>query len=380
MPELAIEQAMALGDATRVARISTTWTQAFYRRGRARTAQGWLDWIDERHLIDTHPHLAVTGALAHLIDGRGAAAERWLDAARRSASAHDTPTLRGHIALLRALACRDGLHTARDDADTAVALLPPADPYRSVALLTLGMACQLTHQPTRADTLLTEATDTAEDAGAAPTAAIARAERALLALHDGRTDDAHTLTARACAHIHNGGLDDYAISALVYAAAARVHLDHGDVATAKTALSHAQRLQAHLNLSMPFYTVQTRLEMARSYLGMTDVAGARTILRGAANVTRRRPNLGDLADQITQLQHQLDTLRTNMAGASSLTTAELRLLPLLATHRSFREIGQHLFISPNTVKTEAISIYRKLGASSRSQAIERARHLGLLPH
>ena len=57
--------------------------------------------------------------------------------------------------------------------------------------------------------------------------------------------------------------------------------------------------------------------------------------------------------------------------------AELRLLPLLTTHLSFREIAERLFVSRNTVKTQAISVYRKLGVSSRSEAIERATELGL---
>ena len=62
----------------------------------------------------------------------------------------------------------------------------------------------------------------------------------------------------------------------------------------------------------------------------------------------------------------------------SLTGAELRLLPYLATHLTFPEIGNRLFLSRNTVKTEAVSIYRKFGASSRSQAIERAIEVGLI--
>ena len=60
------------------------------------------------------------------------------------------------------------------------------------------------------------------------------------------------------------------------------------------------------------------------------------------------------------------------------TAAELRLLPLLSTHLSSPEIGQELFLSRSTIKTEAMSIYRKLGASSRSQAVTRSRELGLL--
>jgi LuxR family maltose regulon positive regulatory protein len=69
---------------------------------------------------------------------------------------------------------------------------------------------------------------------------------------------------------------------------------------------------------------------------------------------------------------------TRGVGAWSLTTAELRLLPLLPTHLSFREIGERLYLSRHTVKTQAISIYRKLGVSSRSEAIERMSEIGLL--
>jgi LuxR family maltose regulon positive regulatory protein len=65
-------------------------------------------------------------------------------------------------------------------------------------------------------------------------------------------------------------------------------------------------------------------------------------------------------------------------AAVGLTSAELRILPLLSTHLSFREIGEELFVSRNTIKTQAISVYRKLGVSSRSDAIDRASMLGLL--
>ena len=65
-------------------------------------------------------------------------------------------------------------------------------------------------------------------------------------------------------------------------------------------------------------------------------------------------------------------------GASALTAAELRLLPLLSTHLSMPEIAGELFLSRNTIKSQAISIYRKLGAASRSQAVTRSRELGLL--
>ena len=51
---------------------------------------------------------------------------------------------------------------------------------------------------------------------------------------------------------------------------------------------------------------------------------------------------------------------------------------MLATHLSFPEIAAQIFVSPHTVKSQAMSLYRKLGASSRSQAVARSRELGLL--
>jgi LuxR family maltose regulon positive regulatory protein len=61
-----------------------------------------------------------------------------------------------------------------------------------------------------------------------------------------------------------------------------------------------------------------------------------------------------------------------------LTLSELGVLPLLTTHLTFKEIGERRHLSRHTVKSHAMSIYRKLGATSRSAAVEQARELGLL--
>ncbi len=65
--------------------------------------------------------------------------------------------------------------------------------------------------------------------------------------------------------------------------------------------------------------------------------------------------------------------------AEPLTERELRILRYLPTMLSNAEIGAEIFVSLNTVKTHLRSIYRKLGASGRAEAVERARALGLLP-
>jgi LuxR family maltose regulon positive regulatory protein len=63
---------------------------------------------------------------------------------------------------------------------------------------------------------------------------------------------------------------------------------------------------------------------------------------------------------------------------ASLTAAELRILQFLPTHLSFREIGERTNVTTNTVKTQVNAAYRKLDVRSRSEAVERARALGLL--
>jgi LuxR family maltose regulon positive regulatory protein len=85
-----------------------------------------------------------------------------------------------------------------------------------------------------------------------------------------------------------------------------------------------------------------------------------------------RPRLGVLVDRVRRVELEAASLPEPEAMPTGLTPAELRLLPLLATHLSFREIADDLHVSRNTVKTQAISIYRKLGVSGRSEAIAAA--------
>jgi LuxR family maltose regulon positive regulatory protein len=103
------------------------------------------------------------------------------------------------------------------------------------------------------------------------------------------------------------------------------------------------------------------------------------LLAEAKEILHLRPSLGVLGEQVAELEAEIEAMPQAAAGGGSgLTPAELRLLPLLSTHLSFREIGERLFVSRNTIKTQAISIYRKLGVSSRSEAIARAGEIGLV--
>jgi LuxR family maltose regulon positive regulatory protein len=100
--------------------------------------------------------------------------------------------------------------------------------------------------------------------------------------------------------------------------------------------------------------------------------------RAAPGPTIRCLDGDTLVDEVADLRRTLTSSTPTRAGATPLTPAELRLLPYLQTHLTIREIGERLFLSRNTVSTEVGSIYRKLGVSSRSDAVFRATAVGLL--
>jgi LuxR family maltose regulon positive regulatory protein len=140
------------------------------------------------------------------------------------------------------------------------------------------------------------------------------------------------------------------------------------------------RLRTQATWALPTFAVRLRLELARLLLGLSDPAGARALLREIDEILAHRPDLGALVRQVDHLRHQLVSLPAGKVGVSSLSPAELRLLPYLQTHLTHVEIGQRLYVSVNTVRTQTQSIYRKLDVSTRAAAVEQARTVGLLAH
>ncbi len=119
--------------------------------------------------------------------------------------------------------------------------------------------------------------------------------------------------------------------------------------------------------------------MARVLLALGDVVGARELLADASRLARRMPDVLVFRSWFDAAWNQFDSrAETVLAGVATLTTAELRVLRFLPTHYSFHEIAQRLHVSSNTVKTHVHAVYRKLDASSRSQAVAHATRAGLL--
>jgi LuxR family maltose regulon positive regulatory protein len=328
--------------------------------------------------------LAVYGAWFRALTGRPTDAERWLALAEKGATSSiplsdGTATIEPWVATLRAAMMASGVEKALADAEMALDHLSTASVWRPVALLTRGVAHALLGASDRATDDLTSVVDQGLAVGATEDVYVAQAQLALLAAREGAWGEAGQRARAAHALVEEAGLGDYSSSAIAYVVAARVALHEARQEDARAAITRAHRLRPLLDHGIPWLSVQVGLELTRAHLALAEPGAARTVLTETEEVLELRPDLGLLAEEARELREHVEaTAGSGGAWAMSLTGAELRLLPFLATHLMFPEIASRLFISRNTVKSEAVSIYRKLGVSSRSGAIERAVEVGLL--
>jgi LuxR family maltose regulon positive regulatory protein len=380
MPEQAIGHAQAAGDYDRVARLILELQQPVWASGRVETVLRWMEWIRDVTSAEHYGAIAVHGSLIFALLGQPGEAERWAAAAERASPAGILPdgsTIEATLAYLRAIVCRKGIGEMRRDAQLAWEGLSPASPYRATMLYTEGISFLLEGDPTRAGPILARALNLATHSGSLPLAGLILAEQCGVAAERDDWAEVTTLAEQAAAIVEDGHFGDYWTSALAYAWASRAAAHGGDDSRARFYLGRASRLRPLLTYALPVVSVQALLEMTRAYITLADPGGAAAVLAQADDILRQRPDLGVLAELAGQLQAGLANGTSHAIGASSLTAAELRLLPLLSTHLSYAEIGERLYVSKNTVKTQAYSAYRKLGVSSRSEAVVRTRELGL---
>jgi LuxR family maltose regulon positive regulatory protein len=375
----AFAHAMAGGDLDTAARIVTAAALPTFYGGHGRTLERWLQGFGTEMYM-RYPPLAVIAAWMHLHSGRADEADRMADIAERSAYT-GPPGLGGasyasELAMLQAVMARHGPQAVLANAELALSQEWAGSPWRAHALLTLGAAHLLLGDPDAADVAFADCV--AAGASAPATAMVALAKRASIAIARGDWKAAERHSRLARADLETEYFGEIINALLVYAVGARVAIHGGDVAGARADLVRAQIVRPLATHVAPWFAVDAHLELARAYLAASDPSGARIVLREAEQIVTRRPALGRLTVELHDLRRQLAGASSTLLGSSSLTGAELRLLPYLATYLSFEEIGERLAITRSTVKTEAMAIYGKLQTTSRGEAVERAIDLGLL--
>jgi LuxR family maltose regulon positive regulatory protein len=273
---------------------------------------------------------------------------------------------------------RGGAEDALANAARAADLEVAGSPWRDFALWQLAITRLTTGDRSGADAVLGDAISVARWAGNVGLAHCMLGHRALLAVDRQDWIAAQALGSEADAIAEAANLEGYLSTALARAARIRIAIQAGDIPGARRDLALATSLRPLLTVACPGVAVQSLIAFARAHLAVDDPAGARTLLAQATQVIRGRSDLGVLPDEVDALRTAIASLPVGVAGASSLTAAEIRVLALLPYYLSFKEIAQRLGVKATTVKTHALAIYGKLGASTRGEAVEIAVEAGLL--
>jgi len=284
-------------------------------------------------------------------------------------------SLASSAALLRGVHGFGGLREMRRSAQLAAEWeKDPASPWYALARAGLGFSLYLGGEAAAAAAVLEEAV-----VGESPMPVVqmmALSALSLVAVGQGRLLRAGELVQRARVLADGGDLGETPQAAVAYMAAGALHAAQGELAEARSELEDALRRRRRVPGISPWPTLEALLQLAGVMVQLGDAA--------AADLLDEAQELLDSLPDGTEAQlARVRRLRQELAGLSQaaplepLTDREATVLRLLRGTLSLREIGQELHLSPNTIKTHTRVIYRKLGVSTRRQAVEQGHRSGI---
>jgi len=378
--EEAVHHALAAGDATRAVALIARYWHAYVDKGRTATVCGWMRALgDDR--IAGHPLAVHCAAWAAALSGDQKSVRRWLPVLERARYDGPLPdgmrSLQSSAALLRASFGFDGLPAMLEAAQTAASIeTNPASPYFALARSTLGFSHFLTGDLQAATRPLEEAVSS--EASLQLIRMFALAVLAMVLVGQGRLP-----RARECAHAARdlavkGDLGRLPQTVMAYAATAAVYAAEDRFDEARQELEPVLDLRRKNSGLGPWSTIVPTLLLARIRLALGDFAGAAELADEAREVLAALPDGTEmLRARLADLDRRLARPVREADDTEPLTEREVAVLRMLGGTLSLREIGHELYVSANTVKTHTQAIYRKLGVSSRHDAVARGKRLGI---
>lgn len=383
LPIEAVRHAAAVGDHELVAQLLVENHLPLIRSGAGRTLVRWIRTLPD-DVVVSHPELAVAAATATALSGGSTLEQRRLlalaDRALREHPGRVDPYVETATLLVRALTVEGGAVRAVLDGRRAIELAEGgADEILTAALAACARALFFAGDLEEASAVALRALEHPDIEGRVPSLVVARSTYALVAVERGRFDSARSQAEKAKAAVGEIGT-----SRSWLGANASVAL--GSVLAAKGSLVEAERELASVE---PFFRDEVAtlhhawllvlLARVRIRRGRLDEAeGALCSARTALDELTDGGFVPALADEV---ERELEIARARARSGEVLeppSAAELAVLRLMVTDLSTREIGERLFVSPNTIRSHRHSLYRKLSVHSRADAIARATALGLL--
>jgi LuxR family maltose regulon positive regulatory protein len=368
-PERAVDFAIAGADFERAGRLIWEAVPSFKTNGRHATVQRWIERIGlERAARD--PHLSLTLAHGRLADGDGGEAEYWAGIA----CAHlDTPEdlaadVPAGLALIDATLARGGTAAMATAAELARTALPAESRWGAMADLMAGVAAHLAGDRDAAHQALSDGARGAAVWNVPLVQILSLAQLALLAAADDDWPTARILASQARAGVDRAGLIARPSIALAMAVSAYVNAADQRRSEALADAAAARALLARMRGFGAWFEVETAAALAAAGAELNEPIIASQFLAAARLRLADLPDAPMLAAWLEEIAAAV--ARRSASGLADLTPAELRVLRMLPSHLSFRQIADELIVSPNTVKTQVRSAYLKLGVSSRHEAVE----------
>lgn len=354
---------------------------AYFTLGMAATVESWLAAFPS-HYVRTSPGLCTLSVLLGLHCGDDSRTLQWQRLLEEAISAQSE----GERDSSLATSWSKVLHAVLDERP-ASELTPigedarahlPGGTWTSFVCWVLGALYFLVGDRERADDALQQALFEAEIAGNPLLTAHCLGTWAIIDECSGSPALAAWKSRRASAALHecHGELLPTTAPVMAVNALVAAHDRRWEEATER--LGAARHALQGLRSVAPWFNVVSRLALVQTSLLLDDRETSRALMSELEHHGRLEPSDGALMSRVQELRAKVDAMHHPAAGATALTDAERNVLHYLPTNLSLGEIGGRLFISRNTVKSHAAAIYRKLGANSRTEAVNLAEVAGLL--
>lgn len=378
----AIDHALAGGDADRALHVLTRQWMIYAGAGRFAAAADRLAEIGAQRVARSAA-AAICAAWIYAACGDRATARHWLRVAEELPGEgplpDGSPSVRFSAAMIRAVFGFDGVPAMLAAAEAAVALVTdPLSPWHVLARAALGYARYLSGDAEGA-ALLEEEVQTRAHV-LPPTFQVLTLSVLSLSVNDaGRGAQAGRFAATAYELLERYRLTESPAGAMAAMARGAAYGREGRHTDARRVLEYAVDLRVGTVGLSAWPTVQLLLTLTRTLLDAGDREAARARLDDARSVMAAEADAGEhLRGVLQRLERRLSGPGPGGGPVEALTEREETVLRLLRADLSLREIGERLFVSVNTVKSHTQAVYRKLGVSSRGEAIRRARDLGIL--
>jgi len=279
-------------------------------------------------------------------------------------------SLEASLATLRACFPWGDVGSAYTSALQATALQKRKSPARSRATWARGMASYYRGDPEGADRWFDETVRTGRPAGRWLVTASGLAYRSVIAGERGELQEQRALADVAAGVARENGLEE--ICGEMHVAVGSALAAEG---RAEAALPHLQRgVEVLRSVRQPLELAMALIRYAAALRATRRRGAATAAIAEAKAAIETCPDPGALVDWLRALERRPRAHRRY----SDLSERELVVLRMLKGPLSERDIGRELYLSYNTIHSHTKSIYRKLGVSSRKQAVQRALSLGVL--